>query len=463
MKVNKIKLDEKVFRILLILICIIIGATIFLLLFSTTELAIRKNMALWSIIISGISIVYIFPLLGLIFIDLVIMYIIKAIKYKEKKTQKIIQLIVIFAFFIISLISSVYSFINYAFNNTYEIKINSRISEVDNSFVRENLIKELKNEDVYVKRIILQSKFLSSYETIYYKEDGISKSKKSYIDDNDYLALKEKALDLTKITQYYYKISATTVIVLTILLCTNAIKQYRLFSKNEDDISKKDNVKLLIILGVCTIGIILITVVIKDYEKNRNYTNLEENYQNNTETNQNISNDDTLKTSDTQIYDLRENTSFKIELSNLWRDRYTVEIYKTTNNGKNWNKVDSNLNEVYIGSEFMFLNEEIGFVHDPYGGIDSYDIVKITTDGGENWNELNIDKPEKITEENIFFRELPTKSGERLEIIAYTVNPAKSQIYNYYKFESNDLGKSWSFVKEVSYSEILKMDRENNN
>ena len=53
--------------------------------------------------------------------------------------------------------------------------------------------------------------------------------------------------------------------------------------------------------------------------------------------------------------------------------------------------------------------------------------------------------------------------GEKLKIIAYTVQSAADGVYEYYEFESEDLGESWDFVREVTYSEILKMDREKEN
>lgn len=97
----------------------------------------------------------------------------------------------------------------------------------------------------------------------------------------------------------------------------------------------------------------------------------------------------------------------------------------------------------------MFLDENIGFVHDPYGGVDSYDILKITRDGTKTWEEVKVNKQDIIKENNIFIKNLPTVNGENLEIIAYTVDSTRSPKYKYYKFESRDKGITWNYIEEI--------------
>lgn len=142
-------------------------------------------------------------------------------------------------------------------------------------------------------------------------------------------------------------------------------------------------------------------------------------------------------------------------MKNPFRDRYAVQIYKTEDGGENWEEINTNLSEVYIGSKFMFLNEDVGFLHDPHGGVDSYATLKITTDGGYTWEDVTVNKPEEITEKNIFFKDLPTVDGDKLKVIVYTVRYPNEK---YYEFESTDYGKTWDYVREVSYSEILNQD-----
>lgn len=223
---------------------------------------------------------------------------------------------------------------------------------------------------------------------------------------------------------------------------------------------KKDTIKTVAVIGICILGIVIIMVAVKDYKENKTHGDLIGEQES---TSENTVESDVPEINDTKTYFISENVGFRIELNNLWRDRYSVTIYTTSNNGTTWNEIDSNLDEVYAGSEFMFLSKDVGFVHDPYGGVDSFDTVKVTLDGGKTWNELNIDKPDEITAKNIFFRDLPEMVDGKLKVIAYTVQSVADSDYTYYEFDSEDLGKSWDFVREVSYGEILKMDKAKEN
>lgn len=458
---SKLKIDVKIFKILLLLSCITLGILVFLLIFCTTKIAIETDLTILSGIILIIGIMYVLPVLGVLFVILGIMYLIRALQYKGKKLSKILTVTLIFIFLVISISLSYYTFIENGLTDTYEIKVNSKISEVEDSTIKSNLISRLGNEDIYVKKIILKAYLLSFDEDIYYEENGEGKVDYGNATDIEYSYLREKGTDISELTRIPYKLFGTAAIVLIVLLCINSIKQYKLFSSNE--LSKKDTIKIIFVIGICILGIIIIIFVAKDHKRHKGYDEYIEEQEGNTEIPENTVESDIPKTSDTKDYFISENIGFKVELDNLWRDRYTVEIYTTSDNGQNWKKVESNLDEAYIGSEFMFLTKDIGFIHDPYGGVDSFDTVKVTLDGGQNWNELNIDKPEEITASNIFFRDLPTMEDGKLKIIAYTVQSVADSLYTYYEFESDDLGESWEFVREVTYSEILEIDREKEN
>lgn len=189
-----------------------------------------------------------------------------------------------------------------------------------------------------------------------------------------------------------------------------------------------------------------------DNKDNTGLINIEKESYNQTVVNQTLNSEQL--TNQSKTFHVNDEYWVMVSLSAPWRDRCQVVIYKTEDKGENWDKIDTNLDEVYIGSEFEFLSEEIGFVHDPYGGVDSYDTVKMTRDGGKTWEELNVNKPSSIKEKNIFYRELPKMVDGRLELIAYTVTPAESQKYKYFKFESENLGKTWNYIEELEFNEI---------
>lgn len=256
---------------------------------------------------------------------------------------------------------------------------------------------------------------------------------------------------------YTYRTLATLDIVFIILLYVVCYNQFKFLIK--DSIDKLDNLqekteikndkipnlnnKSFLIFG-CTLVLIVvigIIVIIGHYKENQSQSLMENKVADN--------NIEEIIENESNTYYINEEMGFKIYLGNLWRDRYQVEIYKTKDGGQNWQKVDSNLTEVYIESEFMFLDENIGFVHDPYGGVDSYDILKITRDGAKTWEEVKVNKPDSIKENNIFIKNLPTVNGENLEIIAYTVDSTRSPKYKYYKFESRDKGITWNYIEEI--------------
>lgn len=60
-------------------------------------------------------------------------------------------------------------------------------------------------------------------------------------------------------------------------------------------------------------------------------------------------------------------------------------FYKTTNGGKKWKKVESNINSVFSddvsAAQIKFLNEDIGFLYNRY-------YLYRTLDGGKNWKEV---------------------------------------------------------------------------
>lgn len=260
--------------------------------------------------------------------------------------------------------------------------------------------------------------------------------------------------DITDTMPFVHKTSGVITIILTIFLYITWTKQFKHIvdaaqeqivqgdpiNGNADNRNKKIIIAVIII--ACVAGIVLFLVF--DGRKDTKLTNTESEPYNQTAASDMIESEQANGESET--YYVNEEDGFMVYLSNLWRDRYQVTIYKTEDHGENWEEVDTDLDEVYIGSEFKFLSEEIGFVHDPYGGVDSYDTVKITRDGGKTWKELSVNKPSSIKENNIFYKDLPEMVDGKLEIIAYTVAPAESQKYKYYKFESENLGKTWNYV-----------------
>lgn len=463
-KVKKLNRQRKIFNKSLLICTIVLIAILLMLIFTTSMVYISSGITLMSLFVLALASYYILPIIGAVIIILGIMYILKILDYKEVNKKIILEAVIYSILVLILIASTFYTCTKYFLTNTYEIKVNSNISEISSEVIKDNLQNKLNDENFYVKRIILETSFLNFREKIYYIDDGTNKIKEINIEDVQFSYLKEEATDLTGITQYSYRVLAIVSIVLLIIWYKKISKHYNMFIeysiKKLDGVegitekSTKNNSKIIkrtmIIVSVAIIIVCIILIAIFMDKQEQSY--IDDNTENILETI-----DEGIE--ENQTYYINDKQGFKIELSNLWRDRYQVTILKTEDGGETWKKIVSNLDEVYIESEFMFISMDIGFVHDPYGGVDGYDTVKITRDGGVTWSDLAINKPETIEEDNVFFRDLPTESDGILKIIAYTVNSARDQKYEYYEFESTDFGGSWNFVREVSYSEIINQEK----
>lgn len=372
MVTNKAKKIQKIFCIGLGICCTILGLILCMLLFSTSDIAINQGIALNVMIILALAVYFLLPVVGIIFLVIIIMYIIQMKKFHGKKLKMILEFVIPIALIVLILIATFYTYINFFTQYFY------RTLAIINIFI---IIF------MYIK---------------------VSKQFKYIVQEN--LKEVDEKVQESEVHKFSRENKKKIIIFAAIVLVILAIIVLIIFAINSDNKSK------------------LI--------ENNNINHVE------VETNEIVERAG-------QTYFVNENQGFKINLSNFWRDRYQVEILKTNNGGTTWEKVDSNLTEVYIETEFMFLDANIGFVHDPYGGIDSYDIVKMTNDGGKTWNNLKINKPDIITENNIFFKGLPTENNGELSIIAYTVDSGRMPKYKYFKFVSDDMGETWEFVKEL--------------
>lgn len=471
MEINKVKKynrQGKIFSILLKIFCIVLGLILALILFGAAILIFSPSFALGLILITMIASVYIMPVLGVIAVILALMYIVKTIQYTDKKGLMIFRIVISVILLVSMMIGAFFSFWKYGLSNTYVITVNSKIEDVQDSEIRANLYDILEDGEIYVKKIVLIGS-LGFRETIhYYDVDEISKTYSSTIDDMDYGAIRDKGTEITWLTQYLYVIFIILAIISLVFLYDNLSKQYKLMlqkaidevekneaegtSITEEQIIRSGKRKIIITLSIIA-TLIVLTVIIASFINYLERKKEEERflaYQESLNYTVNDTSEEMYGEEFEHFFD--DQNGIWIQMKNPFRDRYAVQIYKTEDGGENWEEIASNLSEVYIGSEFMFLNENVGFLHDPHGGVDSYATLKITTDGGYTWEDVIVNKPEEITEKNIFFRGLPTVNGDKLEVIAYTVRYPDEK---YFLFESTDLGKTWNYVREVSYSEIL--------
>ena len=476
MEINKVKKynrQGKIFSVLLKIFSIVLGLILALILFGTIAMTFFIYFGFGTVILTALASVYIVPILGIIAIILALMYIVKIIQYKEKKGLMVFRSIFSVILLVMMLVGTVFSFWKYGLNNTYVININSKIVNIQDKEIKDNLYGILDNEDIYVKRIILIAN-LGFKETVYYNDiNGTSKTYSSIMDDMDFGTLRDKGTEITWLTQVIYSIFTILAIISLVFLYDTLSKQYKLMiqtainreEKNEvesinlteEQIIESGKRKIIIVTSVIAILIVLfiLIAVIINYSKRKKEEEKALPFQEQINyTENNVSEEQ----SEEYEYFSDEQNGTLIKMQYPFRDKYIIQIYKTKDGGENWKEIKTNLSQVYVGTKCLFINEDVGFIHDPHGGVDSYASLKITTDGGYTWEDVTVNKPNEITEKNIFYKDLPTVDGNKLEVIAYTVRLNRTPNEKYYQFESTDLGKTWNYVREISYSEILNQD-----
>ncbi len=125
-------------------------------------------------------------------IIIAINYILKYVKYKGK--NKIIKTAILFIVLVLLLGFGIYSF---PLTNQYEIKVNSYISDVSNTSVRNFLQNEL-NSNYYVYKIKFIQGFPDDYNAyIYYKDEFGTKVERTFMSDSNYDFIENNAENLT--------------------------------------------------------------------------------------------------------------------------------------------------------------------------------------------------------------------------------------------------------------------------
>lgn len=474
-KVKKLKRQEKIFSVLLGIFSIVLGLILILFLFGSIATPLLLYAGFGTIIITALASIYILPVLGVIGVIIIIMYIVKMLLYKEKKAEMVFRTIISTALLIAMLIGSFITFIKYGLSNTYEIKVESTVAEISDSIIKDNVISILENtkladfDEIYVKKIILITN-LGFRETIYYRDaNGLSHNYSSNIDDTVYGEIVDKFTEITWLTQLSYILFLILSIVSLVLWYNNISKQYKLMiqkainekfeeqkqERQEEKVTEAEIIKsnrkrifiTTIIIITCIVVFILSFAVTKAIKENRQKRQEEERL-NDFKESSSYENLEEEQGEEYKYFSDDEN-GILIEMKAPFRDRYVVQIYKTTDGGESWNQIKTNIAGVYVGTKFMFINDKVGFCHDPHGGVDSYASLKITTDGGYTWNNVIVNKPDSITENNIFFKDLPQIENDKLTVVAYTVRLNRYPNEKYYQFESKDFGETWDFVKEL--------------
>lgn len=198
---------------------------------------------------------------------------------------------------------------------------------------------------------------------------------------------------------------------------------------------------------------------IKDDSEDNNNSTISENDEKNISPTNNKENNDETKVNVEQediLYEKKidEQTSIRVVyLDSILAQRMLINIQKTTDGGKTWKnqlQVSDGFLTVNNGAKYVFLDENKGFINDQglAGTFGTNRKLLVTTDGGKNFVNANIIKPDTIIAENLFIDDIPYIEDNILKVKVYIIEYNNSyQEKVYYEFYSEDDGLNWKIYK----------------
>lgn len=137
-----------------------------------------------------------------------------------------------------------------------------------------------------------------------------------------------------------------------------------------------------------------------------------------------------------------------------------IEIIKTEDGGQTWQKIGNGPNDqgsLHDGSEFMMINETLGFIVEPQSAGDS-SVLYRTEDGMKTFQKVEIPKGvfrnhqgnNSLTWEQVYDTPTLPKQGENneLTLVVEQGNDGDYQGGTKAAYRSTDLGKTWEFIEE---------------
>lgn len=407
-------------------------------------LMITLLIAFWSFIPMVIMGIY-------ILLEMIFAY----IDYKKEKGKRILKTILLVSLTLILMIVPLKMFFEYCFTTTYEIQVNEIKSNIQNYNVFK-LLKGISN-NAYITKVIIARGFPDDYIIKAYYMDGLKEKQKDmgYVDDSGVEELiKNEAVNLSNKVLPICILLQISALIAGIYTANHIIKEYRLLLGQDGKIrklhlNKKQKKILLVILVIFLIGMTIIYIVkhinIK-HETDKEENNKDISYNGK----ENVKYIDGCELPVTYEHFTTKDEGHAVCMGDPAMGKYAVMIYATTDGGSSWKQVNDKFFTVHYDTEFKFINEEVGFFID-YGrqGTDELAVLERTEDGGKTWQEVKIEKMSFIEEKNLLFKDLPEEKEGKLEITIYTLNHAKTPSRTYYLYESEDLGKSWSYKEKI--------------
>ncbi len=202
-------------------------------------------------------------------------------------------------------------------------------------------------------------------------------------------------------------------------------------------------------------GTDIIEPKIKIVDANNNIIDIKNNINSNNEYDSNKMPSNVSKEDILYEKDFSENKKIRVAyLESILAQRSTIRIEKTEDGGNTWlsvHETSDNYITIHNGAEFVFIDENIGFINDPgLAGTDGENRgLMVTNNGGKTFEDVNIIHPDNIEERNLFVKGVPYEENGILKVQIYTINHNKDPERTYYEFVSKDKGKNWEYSKMI--------------
>lgn len=202
-------------------------------------------------------------------------------------------------------------------------------------------------------------------------------------------------------------------------------------------------------------GTDIIEPKIKIVDANNNIIDIKNNINSNNEYDSNKMPSNVSKEDILYEKDFSENKKIRVAyLESILAQRSTIRIEKTEDGGNTWlsvHETSDNYITIHNGAEFVFIDENIGFINDPgLAGTDGENRgLMVTNNGGKTFEGVNIIHPDNIEERNLFVKGVPYEENGILKVQIYTINHNKDPERTYYEFISKNKGKNWEYSKMI--------------
>ena len=151
------------------------------------------------------------------------------------------------------------------------------------------------------------------------------------------------------------------------------------------------------------------------------------------------------------LYEKQINDKIIIRIINkgyILAQRSVIEVDKTIDGGITWNnqlETADGFMQIYNGAEFIFIDENVGFINDPgiAGTNGENSGLLVTVNGGKTFQLSKIIKVRELEDRKLYIDEMPYKDENILKLKIHIIENSEKKYYDFY---SEDNGITWKQI-----------------